>query len=163
MSSHCIRALFRIVFLILLAQIWTIAAGAQDSPETAKEQLLPDAPVAAPEVSASKFREAHPSASRINRRAFVVMSAAAYGFAFLDMRETKAIGSGLIEHDPLARPFTQLPTPAYYVTGAALVTGVNLLAWKLAHTRKLHKIWWVPQAACSSGNLYGFSKTKSRL
>ena len=99
----------------------------------------------------------------MNRKAFLVMSAAAYGFAFLDMRETKAIGSGLIEHDPLARPFTQLPTPAYYVTGAALVTGVNLIAWKMGHSRKLHKIWWVPQAVCASGNLYGFSKTKSRL
>jgi hypothetical protein len=163
MPSHCIRSICRLALLILLAQIWTIGACAQDSQQVAKEQLLPDAPIAAPEFSAGQFREAHPSAPRMNRKAFVAMSAAAYGFAFLDMRETKAIGPGLIEHDPLARPFTQLSTPAYFATGAALVTGVNLIAWKLAHSRKLHKIWWVPQAACASGNLYGFSKTKSRL
>ena len=59
------------------------------------------------------------------------------------------------ETDPLARPFVHLPTPAYYATGLALATGVNWLSWKMAHSRRFHRLAPLPQLAAIAGNLYG--------
>jgi hypothetical protein len=150
------------VLLLLFAQIRTIETLAQNSPARAQTNLVATNPLPAPDLSAEHFGEVHKTKSEMNRKAFVAMSAAVYGFAFLDMHETMSLEPGLIEHDPLARPFTKLSPPAYYVTGAALATGVNFIAWKLGHSRRWRKLWWVPQAACAYGNVYGYGTTKAR-
>lgn len=74
------------------------------------------------------------------------------------MHQTLAMrnNSWWYEVDPLARPFARLPAPAYYVTGLAMATGVNWLSWKMAHSRRWHKLAPIPQLFAISGNLYGF-------
>lgn len=162
MPGHRTISICRAISLVLFLVLWTIEARAQDLPASAQTNLLAKNPLPAADVSPAHFKEIRRPKQEMNRKAFVAMSAAVYGFAFLDMRETMSLGPGLIEHDPLARPFTRLSPPAYYLTGAALATGVNLIAWKLGHSRRWQKLWWIPQAACASGNLYGCSKTRSR-
>ena len=92
---------------------------------------------------------------------FGLLSMGVYGLASLDMHETVAT-CACHEHDPLARPLTKLPTPAYYVSGVALATGVNWIAWKMAHSRRWHRIWWLPQVAAMAGNLWGYTSTKAQ-
>jgi hypothetical protein len=99
---------------------------------------------------------------RAERARFILMSVAVYGLAFLDMHETASLKPDLIEHDPLARPFTKLPTPAYYACGAAMTTGVNWIAWKMQRSVRWRKIWWLPQTASASGNLWGYTSTRAR-
>ena len=60
------------------------------------------------------------------------------------------------EADPLARPFIRLPAPAYYASGLAMATGLNWLSWKMAHSRRWHKLAPVPQLLAVGGNLNGF-------
>jgi hypothetical protein len=162
MPSYRTRMICRVVSLVLFAPVWTIGARAQDSPARAQKEFLPANSLPTADVSVAHFREMQKTMLRMNRKAFLAMSTAVYGLAFLDMHETMSLGPGLIEHDPLARPFTRLSSPAYYVTGAALATGVNLIAWKLGHLRRWHKLWWIPQAASAYGNLYGYGNTKAR-
>lgn len=101
-------------------------------------------------------------ASPSDRQRFFLMSTAVYGLAFLDMHETVSLKPGLFEHDPLARPFTRLPNPAYYACGAAMATGVNWAAWRMLHSHRWRKIWWAPQLVSASGNLYGYASTRAR-
>lgn len=150
------------VILVLLAHTWAMGTRAQNSPVGAQTNLLAKYPLPTEDLSPRHFKEIRRTRPEMNRKEFVAMSAGVYGFAFLDMHETMSLEPGLIEHDPLARPFTRLPPPAYYVTGAALATGVNFIAWKLGHSRRWHKFWWIPQAACAYGNLYGYGTTKAR-
>lgn len=111
--------------------------------------------------AASWKLEATPASSS-DRKTFFLMSATVYGVAFLDMEETNSLRPYLIEHDPLARPFTSLPTPAYFACGAALTTGVNLLAWKMMHSRRWHGLWLLPQYATIVGNDWGYASTMGR-
>lgn len=101
-------------------------------------------------------------ATHSDRKTFFLLSGAVYGVGFLDMVETNSLRPYLIEHDPLARPFTRLPTPAYYACGAALATGVNLLAWKMMHSRRWHDLWLLPQYATIMGNDWGYASTMGR-
>lgn len=43
------------------------------------------------------------------------------------------------EHDPLARPFTRLPSPAYEAVSMAMVVGLNLLADRMNRSERFHK------------------------
>jgi hypothetical protein len=162
MPSHRTRVIFLFVSLIVFEQVWPNGAHAQVLPAGTETNLLAKNPPPAEDLSAVHFKEIRRTKPEMNRKAFVAMSAAVYGFAFLDMHETMSLEPGLIEHDPLARPFTKLSPPAHYVTGAALATSVNFIAWKLGHSRRWHKFWWIPQAASVYGNLYGYGTTKAR-
>ncbi len=92
---------------------------------------------------------------------FAMLSMGVYGLASLDMHETVAT-CACHENDPLARPLTNLPTPAYYASGVALATGVNWIAWKMAHSRRWHRVWWIPQVGAMAGNLWGYTSTKAQ-
>jgi hypothetical protein len=94
---------------------------------------------------------------------FLLLSGLAYAAAGMDMHDTvdsinrckhyHCVGDA--EGDPVARPFTHLPTPAYYVSGYALVTGVNWLGWKLGKSARGRKVWWLPQTIAISLNTQG--------
>jgi hypothetical protein len=99
------------------------------------------------------------AAADFDRRKFWLASTTVYAFAFLDMHQTMSLRPHINEHDPLARPFVKLPEPAYYASGIALATGVNWLGWKLGHGRRLHRVWWLPQALTVAGNSFGYSYT----
>jgi hypothetical protein len=53
------------------------------------------------------------------------------------------------ESDPLARPFVNLPAPAYVASSVALTAGLSAAAWKLSTSENhwLGRHWWLPQAA----------------
>lgn len=137
-----------------------LAAASRTQPS--KSELAFQDSLAETTVPTSTWRVRPISPSRSNRRRFFCMSAAVYGFAFLDMHETASLKPDLIEHDPLAQPFTRLPTPAYYASGVAMVTGVNWAAWKMLHSRRWRKVWWLPQTATAAGNLWGYGSTRAR-
>jgi hypothetical protein len=99
------------------------------------------------------------------------LSAAAYTAAAFDMRATAnavelkrtypALYWGNPEGNPIARPFVELPKPAYYACGLALATGVNWLGYKMSRTRKWRKIWWLPQSISISANTWGYRTQRS--
>jgi hypothetical protein len=65
--------------------------------------------------------------------------------------------------DPLARPFVNLPNPAYYASGLAFATGLNLVAWKLKHSSHFRKVWWLPQIVAPVLNFdYGINNINGR-
>jgi hypothetical protein len=96
--------------------------------------------------------------SRASKKRFLLLSAAVYGAALADMHRTLEVrkNSWWYETDPLAKPFVRLPTPAYYVTGLAMATGLNWLSWKMAHSGRWHRLAPIPQLLSIGGNLYGF-------
>ena len=52
------------------------------------------------------------------------------------------------EADPLAKPFTSLPAPAYDIAGTSLSFGLSVLGRKMHHSNRWFRhIWWVPQVA----------------
>jgi hypothetical protein len=102
-----------------------------------------------------------PPRNHVGLAPFVLLSAGVYGLASLDMHETVAT-CACHEHDPLAQPLTRLPTPAYYASGIGLATGLNWLAWKMEHSRRWHRVWWLPQVGAMAGNLWGYASTKTR-
>ena len=94
------------------------------------------------------------------------LSAATYTAAALDMHATADaeewfkkhphVHLGPTETDPLARPFVRLPRPAYYACGFALATGVNWLGYRMSHSRRLRKVWWLPQSISITANGWGY-------
>lgn len=97
------------------------------------------------------------------RRRFILLSSLAYGAAFLDMHESASHRPNFQEYDPLAKPFVNLPAPAYYAIGATITTGVNWLSWKMAHSERWHRVWWLPQAISVFGNSFGYGYTVKEL
>jgi|SRR5580658_3613254 hypothetical protein len=134
------------------------------SPQTSA--LLPPARLDSPSASSPIVANANPVLTQtpanpplhFSKAKFALLSAAVYGAAFADMHQTLQVRdySWWRENDPLARPLVRLPTPAYYATGLALATGVNWLGWKMAHSRRWHRLSPIPQLLSVSGNLYGF-------
>lgn len=100
--------------------------------------------------------------SRASKKRFLLLSAAVYGAALADMHRTLEVrkNSWWYETDPLAKPFVRLPTPAYYVTGLAMATGLNWLSWKMAHSKRWHRLASIPQLLSIGGNLYGFQSNR---
>jgi len=94
----------------------------------------------------------------VSRTRFALLSASVYVAAFADMHQTlqQRNNPGWREADPLARPLIGLPAPAYYATGLAMATGLNWLSWKMAHSRRWHKLAPIPQLLAVGGNLDGF-------
>jgi len=65
----------------------------------------------------------------------------------LDMKHSNPIT--FYESDPFARPFVNLPPPAYVATSVGLSSAVSLAGWKLSgsENRWLRRHWWLPQLA----------------
>jgi hypothetical protein len=102
------------------------------------------------------------SAGHFSKAEFILLSTAVYGASLADMHQTLAVRKlyWWYETDPLARPFVHLPTPAYYAAGLAMATGVNWLSWKMAHSRRWHKLAPIPQLLTIGGNLYGYHSNR---
>ena len=108
---------------------------------------------------------------RVPKKLWLSLSAATYTAAALDMHATADAEEwfkkhphyyrGPTETDPLARPLVRLPRPAYYICGFALTTGVNWLGYRMSHSRKFRKIWWLPQSISISGNCWGYKTRRS--
>jgi hypothetical protein len=111
------------------------------------------------------------AALRVPKGPWLSMSAATYAAAAFDMHATAEAEDwfkghphfylGPTETDPLARPFVRLPRPAYYATGFALATGVNWLGYRMSHSRKWRKLWWLPQSISISANSWGYKTRRS--
>jgi hypothetical protein len=99
---------------------------------------------------------------RISKTEFILLSAGVYAASLADMHQTLKFRNKpwWYEKDPLAKPFVRLPTPAYYASGLAMATGLNFLSWKMAHSKRWHKLAPVPQLLAISGNLYGFHSNR---
>lgn len=65
----------------------------------------------------------------------------------LDLRRSSPLT--FHESDPLARPFVNMPKPAYVGSAVALTAGLSLVSWKLSTSENgwLRRHWWLPQAA----------------
>ena len=66
---------------------------------------------------------------------------------------------GGYERNPLARPFTNLPRPAYVASSLAMITSLNYISHRMHHSQNkfLRKTWWVLPVAAAIGNAYGMS------
>jgi hypothetical protein len=108
------------------------------------------------------FKPIPQSPVHFSKSNFAILSAAVYGAALADMHQTAAErkNSWWYETDPLAKPFVRLPAPAYYTVGLVMATGVNWLSWKMAHSRRWHRLAPIPQVLSISGNLYGFNTNR---
>jgi len=64
----------------------------------------------------------------------------------LDLRASHPIT--FYESDPVARPFVNLPPPAYVASAVTLAGGISALGWKLRDSGNpwLRRHWWIPQA-----------------
>ena len=97
---------------------------------------------------------------KANLKLFLPLVAGTYVAAGLDMHRTMAIRQhdpSFQETDPLARPFTRLPPPAYYAVGFAMVTGLDWVSLRMARSERWHRIWWLPQVCAIGGNLFGYT------
>lgn len=119
-------------------------------------------------ASPVRIAEANPfvskpiSALRTSKTEFILLSAGVYAASLADMHQTLKFRNKpwWYETDPLAKPFVRLPTPAYYASGLAMATGLNWLSWKMAHSRRWHRLAPIPQLLAISGNLYGFNSNR---
>lgn len=109
-------------------------------------------PGAAP-VHVTTSARAPEGAARRPIRAWVALSLAGQAAALADAKTTLDLKHSyplaFHEADPLARPFVNLPQPAYFATVVGLTAGVSAISWKLHGSEKpwLRRFWWVPQAA----------------
>ena len=145
------RSLQRYLLLCLSASVILFSAEAQN--------------LSVKPIKSEEATKIHPT-----KRLWLAMSIATYTVASLDMHATAAAldknkklpGFYLRypEGDPLARPFTELPRPAYYACGFAVATGVNWLGYKMSKSRRWRRVWWLPQAVSISGNSYGYQSQR---
>ncbi len=95
-----------------------------------------------------------PRMSRSQRRAWFLLGLAQHGAAFFDARTTRDAMSHYRELDPLLRPFAH--SAAIYPAMQIAPVGLDWLAMRLATGRHrwLRRLWWVPQAAATTGFLW---------
>lgn len=149
---------------LLLASLCLAPAHAQEGASALNASFKVDARIPAPTTRPIEPRprwERIPPIRDRSPRKFALVATAVYSAAFLDMQESISLRPGFNEHDPIARPFTHLPAPGYYAAGAVLATGVNWVAWKMARSDRLHRLWWVPQLCSIAGNMSGYTYTKT--
>ena len=92
------------------------------------------------------------------RRLWAALMAASLGSAAADVHCTiQILHEGGYETDPLARPLTNLPTPAYATLSMMGAAGVDWLGLKLqsSHHVWIRRFWWVPQALQIQSNIVG--------
>lgn len=161
---------YRIIVGIFLVGSMSSASAAVAQSESSEPipKLSLTIPVTAPSESTPRLSLPTPksasisrqpiSASHFSKTSFIVLSAAVYGASLADMHQTLQVRNSRwwYETDPLAKPFVHLPAPAYFATGLAMATGINLLSWKMAHSHRWRKLAPIPQLLAISGNLYGF-------
>jgi hypothetical protein len=98
--------------------------------------------------------------ARFHKTQFLILGAALYAASLADMHQTlqERKYSWWYERDPLAKPLLTLPTPAYYATGLAMATDLNLnwISWKMGHSRRWHRQAAIPQVLAIAGNSYGY-------
>lgn len=112
-------------------------------------------------VRAQEFRkpieQVHPS------KVWFALALTGEAMAGLDMHETKMwegrLGNNWAEHDPIARPFVQLPAPALYTLGFAGSGAASLLGLHMRKSRRWHNVWWLPQVAQIAVNAWGLGTT----
>jgi hypothetical protein len=167
MSSPCLLIL---TFSVSL----TCCAQSQRNPDILPDAIQPKARAVTETPSAnyglkSIGTDQKPKpVSRASRTSFFILSGLVYSAAAMDMHETRDLTDAcqkvplyckgsFQEADPFSRPFVHLPAPAYYATGFALATGVNWLGWKMAKSRRWHKVSWLPQVISIGGNSWGIS------
>jgi len=148
--------LIAFLFLLLLP---SNLAFAQES--TSIDLPLPPAvPLSPPPAEPAILPRKLPAIrAKENHKLFLALGAGTYVAAGLDMHKTMSIrrsNPGFHETDPLARPFTRLPAPAYYATGLAMATGLNWVSLRMARSQRWHRIWWLPQVCAIGGNLFGY-------
>jgi len=92
------------------------------------------------------------------RRVWKVLTVASLGAAAADVHFTiHNLNNGGYEKDPLARPFTNLPTPAYATFSMLGAAAADWFGWKLQRSRHpwVRRFWWVPQVVQIQGNVRG--------
>jgi hypothetical protein len=63
------------------------------------------------------------------------------------------------EIDPVLKPIVELPNPAYVAMTYVLISGLDLVSWKMERSNRFHKIWWVPLVLQIGGNTWGAAYT----
>lgn len=92
------------------------------------------------------------------RRIWKVLTVASLSAAAADVHFTiHVLHDGGYETDPLARPVTNLPTPAYATLSMMGAAGVDWFGLKLQGSRHpwVRRVWWVPQVVQIQGNMLG--------
>jgi len=85
-------------------------------------------------------------------RAWLALSLAGQAAALADAKTTLDLKHAhpltFYEEDPLARPFVNLPPPAYVASVVGLTASVSAISWKLRRSEHplLRRFWWAPQA-----------------
>jgi hypothetical protein len=85
-------------------------------------------------------------------RAWFALSLAGQAAALADVKTTLDLKSvyrlTFYENDPLARPFVNLPPPAYITSAVGLTAGASAISWELRRSEHplLRRFWWAPQA-----------------
>jgi hypothetical protein len=134
------------------------------SPQVSETPPMPEDNVKARTPEGSEFNSKPKDSVRFRKASFIVLSAGVYAAALADMHQTLKVRNSPVwawaETDPFAKPFVSLPAPAYYATGLAMATGLNLLSWKLGHTRKWRKLSFIPQVLTIGGNLNGYRSNR---
>jgi hypothetical protein len=86
-------------------------------------------------------------------RAWLALSVAGQAATLADAKTTldlqRAQPLTFYESDPLARPFVNLPRPAFVASVVGLTAGVSAIGWKLQRSEHplLRRFWWAPQVA----------------
>ena len=124
-----------------------LAAARPAVPALAHLDLAPAAPIhVTPHASAPEGAVRRPS------HAWLALSLAGQAAALADATTTldlkRAHPITFYEDDPLARPFVNLPPPAYVASVVGLTAGVSAISWKLRRSEHplLRRFWWAPQA-----------------
>jgi hypothetical protein len=163
MSAGYIKTLGQSLTLIFLMPFHLAMVHAQDAISAINTNFSPGIRIPTPPVQPIKpvpnWSVRKPFNDRSDRR-FILLSAAVYAAATLDMHESLSLRPTFHEDDPLAKPIARFPAPAYYATGAAFATGMNWLGWRMARSERWHSVWWLPQMCSIAGNLLGYGYTK---
>ena len=160
-SSH------RLAFLVLSTLLFialSTTAQAQEAIGAVSANFTPGIRLPTTTIQPSEppppWKMKQPVENRSVRR-FFLLSGGVYAAAVMDMQESASLRPHFREDDPLAKPFAKLPLPAYYASGLAFATGLNWLGWRMAHSEKLQRVWWLPQVCSITGNLIGYWHTKT--
>jgi hypothetical protein len=106
---------------------------------------------------------------REHRKAWKILSYVGMSLALADSTQTMAArdyarnhGFGFVEHDPFARPFTNLPAPVYVGLSGLTAGGFSWVGQKMQRSnhRIVRKLWWTPQAVEIGANVDGIIGTR---